>query len=73
MTPIKTFAGCFSGETLHANEAFVSPNAQRAERKRERARSTVGHVAQKEKRRKRINVDGVADLPEDELGDVFTG
>ena len=42
-----------------------------AEQKRKRARTTVGAVAQKEKRRKRIQTDGVDLLPEDELADVF--
>ena len=48
------------------------PNVQRAARKRVAAKSTVGHVAQKEKRRKRINVDGYDEKPPDELADVFS-
>ena len=71
LTPIKLLGGCFRGETLYSNEEFVSPNMKRSELKRQRAKSTVGHVAQKEKRRRRINEEGVDLLPEDELGDVF--
>jgi ribosome biogenesis protein BRX1 len=71
LTPIKLLGGCFSGEVLYSNEEFVSPNVARAEQKRKRARSTVGAVAQKEKRRQRIQTDGVDLLPEDDLDDVF--
>jgi ribosome biogenesis protein BRX1 len=72
LVPIRVLDGCFSGESLFANDAYVSPNVQRAEQKRKRAKSTVGHVIQKEKRRKRIQVDGADTLPEDDLEDVFT-
>ena len=54
-----------------AARSYVSPNEARAALKRKRGKSTFGHVAQKEKRRERIHVDGVADMPEDELDDVF--
>ena len=49
----------------------VNCNMARSEQKKRRARSTVGGVVQKEKRRKRFD-DGYDKLPEDELGDVFT-
>ena len=71
LVPIRLLSGCFSGETLFANEAYTSPNMARSELKRQRAKSTVGAVAQKEKRRKRINEDGVDLLPDDEFEDVF--
>ena len=71
LVPIRLLSECFSGETIFANEAFISPNMARSEQKKRRARSTVGGVVQKEKRRKRFD-DGYAELPEDELGDVFT-
>ena len=71
LVPIRVLAGCFSGASLFANDAYVSPNVQRAEQKRKRAKSTVGHVIQKERRRKRIQVDGADTLPEDDLEDVF--
>ena len=71
LVPIRVLAGCFRGETLFTNEAYVSPNVARAALKRKRARTTVGAVAQKEKRRNRI-ASGYDALPEDEFGDVFT-
>ena len=43
----------------------------RAEQKRKRSKVTRGHVVQKEKRRARINEHGMADIPDDELDDVF--
>jgi len=70
LVPIRVLSECFRGETLFVNESYVSPNMARADLKRKRARTTVGHVAQKEKRRKRIEEGGDA-LPEDEFQDVF--
>ena len=55
---------------LYSSETFVSPNVKRAEEKKKRARSTVGAVAQKEKRRKAIR-EGADARPDDELADVF--
>ena len=71
LTPIRMLSGCFSGKSLYVNDEFQSPNVLRAEAKRKRARSTVGHVAQKEKRRKFLNEEDGAALPADELDDVF--
>jgi len=71
LVPIRLLAGCFRGTTLFDNEAYVSPNMARAEQKRKSATQTVGKVAQKEKRRYRIQVDGADARPEDELADVF--
>ena len=71
LVPIRLLSGCFRGDTLFANEAYVSPNMARTAQKRQRAKSTVGHVHQKEKRRKRINEDGEADMPADEFEEVF--
>ena len=71
MVPIRVLDGCFSGNSLFMNDAYVSPNVQRAELKRARARVTVGHVIQKEKRRRRIRSEGRDALPEDDLEDVF--
>jgi len=71
LLPIRIFAGSFGGETLYANGDYVSPNEARSRLKRKASRSTRGHVAQKEKRRERINVHGMAELPEDALDDVF--
>ena len=71
MVPIRVLDGCFSGNSLFMNDAYVSPNVQRAELKRARARVTVGHVIQKEKRRRRIQSEGRDALPEDDLEDVF--
>ena len=56
---------------MYANEKFVSPNEARAELKRQKAKKTLGHVAQKEKRRERIQVEGYDLMPPDELEDVF--
>ena len=71
LVPIRVLAGCFCGETLFANDAYVSPNVERAELKRKRAKTTVGAVVQKEKRRKRIQVDGMDEIPKDGLEDTF--
>ena len=71
LVPIRLLSECFHGETLFANDAYVSPNMARTEQKRARARTTVGAVAQKEKRRKRIQEDGGDALPENEFNDVF--
>jgi len=71
LVPILILGGCFSGETLYSNDKFVSPNEARAEFKRQKAKRTMGHVAQKEKRRERIQVKGYDSLPPDELGEVF--
>ena len=71
LVPIRVLAGCFHGATLFANEAYVSPNMARADLKRQASRSTIGGVAQKEKRRKRI-AEGGDEVPEDELADVFS-
>jgi ribosome biogenesis protein BRX1 len=71
LLPIRIFAGSFGGETLYANPEYVSPNEARSALKRKSSRTTIGHVVQKEKRRKRINEDGVANLPPDELKEVF--
>ena len=70
LVPIRILAGCFRGDTLYSSETFVSPNVKRAEEKKKRARSTVGAVAQKEKRRKAIR-EGADARPDDELADVF--
>ena len=58
-------------ETIYASGDYVTPNAIRSERKRKRGEKTKGHVAQKEARRTRVNVDGVDRLPDDPLADVF--
>jgi len=71
LLPIRIFAGSFGGETLYANPEYISPNEARSAQKRKSSKTTLGHVAQKEKRRKRLNEDGVADLPKDELKQVF--
>jgi len=71
LVPIRLLAGCFAGATLFSNDAYVSPNSARADLKRKRARTTVGAVAQKETRRKRIQQEGVDLMPEDEFADVF--
>ena len=71
LVPIRIMSGCFSGETLYANDGFVSPNTARSEAKRSRAKRTIGVVAQKEKKRERFFEKGVDLLPEDELADVF--
>mmetsp|Transcript_30393 Transcript_30393/g.51960 ORF Transcript_30393/g.51960 Transcript_30393/m.51960 type:complete len:241 (+) Transcript_30393:1067-1789(+) len=71
MEPIKIFGGCFGGESLYTSGSYVTPNAVRSERKRQRSKRTISGVAQKERRRKNINVLGRDLLPEDELADVF--
>ena len=71
LLPIRIFADSFGGETLNANGAYVSPNEARSRLKRKAGRSTRGHVAQKEKRRARINEQGMAELPDDPFADVF--
>eukprot|EP00967_Tisochrysis_lutea_P065100 scaffold84548_cov37-Tisochrysis_lutea.AAC.1 len=71
LLPIRIFAGSFGGETLYANSDYVSPNETRSALKRKSSKTTIGHVRQKEKRRKRINEDGFADLPQDEFKDIF--
>ena len=70
LVPIRILAGCFRGATLFSSESFVSPNVKRAEQKKRKAKTTIGAVAQKEKRRKRIK-DGYDELPDDDLEDVF--
>jgi len=72
LQPIKIFAGFFGGETIYTSGTYVTPNAIRSERKRKRSQKTIGHVAQKEARRERINVAGVERLPDNPLADVFT-
>jgi len=71
LTPIRVLEGSFRGATLYANGKYVSPNEARAEQKRKRSKVTRGHVVQKEKRRARLNEHGMADMPDDELDDVF--
>lgn len=71
LLPVKIFGGSFGGETLYANEKYVSPNEARSALKRKASRATRGAVAQKEKRRARINEEGGANLPQDELHDAF--
>lgn len=70
LVPIRILAGVFAGETLYANETYQSPNVLRSEQKRRSAKRTIGHVAQKEKRRDRL-AQGADQIPDDELGDVF--
>jgi ribosome biogenesis protein BRX1 len=71
LTPIRVLDGSFRGATLYANGKYVSPNEARTELKRKRSKVTRGHVVQKEKRRARVNEHGMADIPDDELDDVF--
>lgn len=71
LVPIRVLDGCFSGKTIYANGDYISPNVARSELKRKRAKSTVGHVAQKERRREKINVEGYDQMPEDPLEDTF--
>uniref|UniRef100_A0A7S0L3C5 Brix domain-containing protein n=1 Tax=Coccolithus braarudii TaxID=221442 RepID=A0A7S0L3C5_9EUKA len=71
LTPIKMLAGPFSGETLYANDKYVSPNTMRSQIKRKASRHTLGHVKQKERHSYRLNEQGAAELPEDQFADVF--
>ena len=71
LTPIRILSGSFKGETLYNSETYKSPNLKRRELKLEKARRTRGVVAQKEKRRERIQAKGYDLLPENELADVF--
>ena len=50
--------------TIHTSQA-------RSEEKRKRARTAIGHVAQKERRRERINEKGYDRMPADPLEHVF--
>lgn len=70
LVPIRILEGVFAGETIYSSESFKSPNLLRSEQKRRAAKRTIGHVAQKERRRDRIAQGGDA-MPEDELADVF--
>ncbi len=70
LVPIRILGGVFAGETLYVNDMYQSPNVQRASQKRRSAKRTIGHVAQKEKRRTRL-AQGADQGPEDELADVF--
>lgn len=71
LVPIRIFGGAFGGETIFANDKYVSPNDERAERRQRSASRTRGQVAQKSKRRQRINVRGAADMPADVLEDYL--
>jgi len=71
LTPIRVLEGSFCGATMWANSKYVSPNEKRAEQKRQKSKTTRGQVIQKEKRRTRLNENGMADIPDDGLEDVF--
>lgn len=70
LVPIRILGGVFAGETLYVNDTYQSPNLLRAEQKRRSAKRTIGHVAQKEKRRSRL-AQGADQPPADDLADVF--
>jgi ribosome biogenesis protein BRX1 len=70
LVPIRIFGGTFGGDTLYANGKYVSPNDERAARKRKKGQQTRDHVQQKAKRRARIH-EGADQLPPDGLEDVF--
>ena len=72
LMPIRIFGGCFGGETLYANGKYVSPNTERAARKRKKGQSTRDHVQQKARRRERLAAGGDQAVRDgDELEDVF--
>lgn len=68
LTPIRIFQAAFGGATLYANDAFVSPNARRAELRRKDGEKYVARTTAKRdmQERREANV-----LPKDELSSVF--
>jgi ribosome biogenesis protein BRX1 len=71
LVPVRVLEGCFTGKTLYASAGYVSPNETRSDLKRKRSKTTVGHVAQKERRRERIGVEGVDQMADDPFDDTF--
>ncbi|KAI8866890.1 Brix-domain-containing protein [Ramicandelaber brevisporus] len=68
LNPIKIFAGSFGGPTLYENQAYVSPNAVRAElRGRKGAKYVQRHMAESERK---IRLDH-SDLPQDARDSIF--
>ena len=73
MTPIRIFEGSFGGPTLYENADFVSPNAVRAEQRREGGEKYVSRVMAEEDR-KRMKVNSKREYTElDEVDDLFRG
>lgn len=70
LNPMRIFAGSFGGPTLYQNPAFVSPNAIRAEKKREMGQVLSKRMQGNEERKKKA----AALKPyKDELADLFRG
>lgn len=54
LNPIKVFAGSFGGATLYANGVYVSPNAVRAEERRNEGTKYASKVQEKSARKKHV-------------------
>jgi len=68
LNPIRIFRGSFGGQTLFQNQAYVSPNAVRSARARDRGQDYKERKDSQDRRKKRKESIVV---PEDPLGKVF--
>lgn len=68
LTPVKCFAGSFTGATLWENQAYISPNAVRAAARKRETQKTIGKMSQKSKRARHVERNKITHDP---LSKVF--